>query len=592
MFLKGLLVIALSTVNLTTAARQDAGRNALESAAHQQISSPSTLNSDFEPQLSGSHINEPITDNPTSITGSPKSEREIADHGIDSTGDAHISSKALSQNTELSRDSLVWAQRSKQELLDADEAYRMSVQTGGTRKRQTNAAYSDGNGTVTNDCRTAPVYQIRNGTLSVFLGNTQYFYTTNSSVDAQPFIPTLNPGNIARTFRLGAAGEVIWRNAAFDSGQAQFCSMDDGTIYAVFRAAARPVGCLNTRLMLFVASSCARLPEYVVTTTLANGIQQSLATSTSTTTVGVTTITVTYQVTAPASTTTVTTYLAAATTVVTTQPLTTYVTTTTTQSASPAAANPGTVTVVQTVTIPTITSTLTQTTTPPPVTQTTTVASGVVTVSQLPAPTTCNNQGVEYAAFRNNPGYQNNGNFQPEFMKSRAAGGTWEVIYTSGITDGIGGFPQLCGPNPSDNVTVYGNPQSFSCVEFSIMHRFYLFPYMTGTYTFFWEANDDRAWLWIGNNARTGWIGNNADRQTAYLASAQPFTLDLVAGDYYAMRVAFSQGGGGANWGFNVTDPNGQVAWDRNTRASPYIVRRSCDNTTAPQFTTPFGQET
>ena len=115
---------------------------------------------------------------------------------------------------------------------------------------------------------------------------------------------------------------------------------------------------------------------------------------------------------------------------------------------------------------------------------------------------------------------------------------------------------------------------------------------MTGTYTFYWEPNDDRAWLWIGNTARTGWIGNNADRQTAYLASAQPFSLDFVAGDYYAMRLAFSQGGGGANWGFNVTDPTGKVAWDRNTVASPYIVRRSCDNTTAPAFTVPFGQET
>ncbi|KAF2208645.1 hypothetical protein CERZMDRAFT_48753 [Cercospora zeae-maydis SCOH1-5] len=402
-----------------------------------------------------------------------------------------------------------------------------------------------------------------------------------------------------------------------------------------------------------MASSCARLPEYVstlvqtqstfvvstafrvvvstegrtVTTTqreISTYETTFLRTVTSTyqTILAASTVTATYQTTIPASTATATTILVVTTTSVqpastvtttyaTTQPASTYITTavvtqsastvtTTFQTTIPASTVTTTfqttypaVTVVQTVvsTAPTATATRTQTTTASPVTQTRTLPANTVTVTEVPAPSACGNQGVEYGVFRNNPGYINNNNLQPQFMKSPGAGGTWNTLYTTGITDGIGGFPQVCGPDPISNITIYRNPQSFSCTEFSVMHRWYLYPPVTGTYRFFWEPNDDRSWLWVGDNARQGWTGANANQQTAYLASSQAFDLPLQAGVYYPMRVAFTQGGGGANWGLNVTDPVGRVAWDRNTVASPYIVRRSCDNFTAPSFQTAFGQE-
>ncbi|KAM3417427.1 hypothetical protein BST61_g5673 [Cercospora zeina] len=547
MLLDRLLVFSISILHLVTSAEISTHighlphRNALGVAAQQQIalnaSSERTARDDDCLEADKRDLNDHATESSTPIVATHKQERDVAYHHSGSEESYRAHSVV---NDILTGESLESSSQTEHEDLDTDEAYHMVVHMGGAtaEKRQTDAAYSDGNGTVTNDCRTAPVYQIQNGSLSVFLNNVQYFYTTHSGVDVQTFLPSVDQGSIRRAFRLGSNGEVVWRNPAFDTGQAQFCSTENGTLFAVFRSSARPAGCLTTRLQLFMASSCARLPEYVSTLVQT----QSLPASTVTTTV---------------------------------------------QTTNPA------VTIAQTVvsTAPAATTTRIQTTTASPVTQTRTLPANTVTVTEVPAPSTCANQGVEYGVFRNNPGYVNNEGLQPQFMKSPGAGGTWNTLYTTGITDGIGGFPQVCGPDPISNITIYRNPQSFSCTEFSVMHRFYLYPPVTGTYRFFWEPNDDRSWLWVGDNARQGWTGANANQQTGYLAASQPFDVPLQAGAYYPMRVAFTQGGGGANWGLNVTDPLGRVAWDRNTVASPYIVRRSCDNFTAPSFQNAFGQE-
>lgn len=53
-------------------------------------------------------------------------------------------------------------------------------------------------------------------------------------------------------------------NTGFDNGQAQLCSMNNGSIYAVFRGSA-PSGCLGVQLTLFSTSSCAGLELSTIT---------------------------------------------------------------------------------------------------------------------------------------------------------------------------------------------------------------------------------------------------------------------------------------------------------------------------------------
>ena len=109
------------------------------------------------------------------------------------------------------------------------------------------------------------MYRIFNGSLSVIINNIEYYYTTNPGIASQAFVPSLTRGSIVQTFNLSTSGQVLWYNTAFDLGQAQFCTATDGTVYAVFKTAAMPQGCIITELRPFQISSCALLSDNVRT---------------------------------------------------------------------------------------------------------------------------------------------------------------------------------------------------------------------------------------------------------------------------------------------------------------------------------------
>ena len=58
---------------------------------------------------------------------------------------------------------------------------------------------------------------------------------------------------------------LSWTNAAFYNGQASFCALSNGTVYAVFQEAMQPDGCLFIQLSLFSVSSCQALSFATIT---------------------------------------------------------------------------------------------------------------------------------------------------------------------------------------------------------------------------------------------------------------------------------------------------------------------------------------
>ena len=133
------------------------------------------------------------------------------------------------------------------------------------QRRQSGSYYVSANGTITNDCTTSPIYTISNGELTATINSVVYAYSTSSGVSFAPFIPSTVPGNITQTFSLGDNKILTWTNSAFFNGQASFCALSNGTVYAVFQENSQPDGCLYIQLSLFSVSSCQGISFATIT---------------------------------------------------------------------------------------------------------------------------------------------------------------------------------------------------------------------------------------------------------------------------------------------------------------------------------------
>ena len=123
-------------------------------------------------------------------------------------------------------------------------------------KRQSGTYWINTNGTMTNDCTSSPMYAITNGVLTSTLNGVHYTYSTSAGMAYAPFVPSTIPGPITTTFSLGSNQVLTWQNSEFYNGQASFCALSNGTVYAVFQENSQPDGCLYIQLSLFSVSSC------------------------------------------------------------------------------------------------------------------------------------------------------------------------------------------------------------------------------------------------------------------------------------------------------------------------------------------------
>lgn len=133
------------------------------------------------------------------------------------------------------------------------------------QKRQSGSYFVSSEGTITNDCTTAPIYTAKNGVLTATVKGVVYTYSTSTGVSFAPFVPSTVPGSITTSFTIGANAVLQWQNNAFYNGQASFCAVQNGTIYAVFAQDAQPTGCFFISLSLFDVSSCQAISLATIT---------------------------------------------------------------------------------------------------------------------------------------------------------------------------------------------------------------------------------------------------------------------------------------------------------------------------------------
>ena len=149
----------------------------------------------------------------------------------------------------------------------ADSSFVMIVRSADlNQKRQSGSYYVSASGVISNDCTNSPIYTISpSGALTASVNGVVYTYSTSPGVPYTAFIPSTVPGTITTTFGTGANQVLTWRNAAFFNGQAAFCALGNGTVYAVFAEGAQPEGCLYIQLSLFSVSSCQGIQFSTIT---------------------------------------------------------------------------------------------------------------------------------------------------------------------------------------------------------------------------------------------------------------------------------------------------------------------------------------
>ncbi|KAJ5601079.1 hypothetical protein N7510_010613 [Penicillium lagena] len=206
------------------------------------------------------------------------------------------------------------------------------------------------------------------------------------------------------------------------------------------------------------------------------------------------------------------------------------------------------------------------------------------TTTLCPVPTTCGNEGVQWAYYKDSAipynGIQCSGPYtwDPTEIKSMAPSysSTTSDIYldSTGATD----------------VSIYGSDQIFDVTYMALNHRGYIYAEVSGEYTFASPETDDILFFWGGSKAVSGWTEANADATNYYCGPGVSFTVSLLSGQYYPFRIVYANAEANAYESITITAPGGTVILGPTSAASPYIVQYSCDGTSAPPFPA-FGDE-
>ncbi|RYP09503.1 hypothetical protein DL765_008397 [Monosporascus sp. GIB2] len=203
--------------------------------------------------------------------------------------------------------------------------------------------------------------------------------------------------------------------------------------------------------------------------------------------------------------------------------------------------------------------------------------------SSCPTPPSCNNLGFDWAYYNNSARNSDTtySTFHPDSFKNL------RPIYVS-TTNYVGGLFRQQG-------NIYDSDVNFRLDYFALNHHAYFYACEAGTYRITIPYADDAVYLWTGAKAYSGWTDENADARARYnqpdhIPGRANFNLDIPANTYVPIRFFFGNAQGGGRFSFNVTTPSGQVIVSSESTFSPYVVRYSCDRTTAPVFP-PFGRE-
>ncbi|KAI5271496.1 concanavalin A-like lectin/glucanase [Aureobasidium subglaciale] len=156
-------------------------------------------------------------------------------------------------------------------------------------------------------------------------------------------------------------------------------------------------------------------------------------------------------------------------------------------------------------------------------------ATTTVTIVYPTPVTSCGNQGINFAAYSNkySGGQATYGypSFIPETYKKVSPTFSDDTTYIAETNDQYGNWINLYGYNFVDGSNLV------------LDHTFYLFASQTGYYSLNIPYTDDIQFVWIGNNAVTGWNRANADIiqfWSSQIATQTPQTLAyyLTVGSY------------------------------------------------------------
>jgi len=154
--------------------------------------------------------------------------------------------------------------------------------------------------------------------------------------------------------------------------------------------------------------------------------------------------------------------------------------------------------------------------------------------------------------------------------------GLYRTRYTGYFADSVTWFSTATVEANTVQTTVIEEPISEDGNSFSMQWLGYFVPSTTETYTFYLNS-DDASYMWIGNNAVSGFSTANATVNNGGLHGLVETsgTAALTAGVYYPVRFQYGENGGGDAMFFNystatigkTTDVTGRVFYHPATRA-------------------------
>ena len=140
--------------------------------------------------------------------------------------------------------------------------------------------------------------------------------------------------------------------------------------------------------------------------------------------------------------------------------------------------------------------------------------------------------------------------------------GLYKRTYAGYFADNVNFFATATsgtyGTNPTTSVqtTVISEASSDDGSNFSVQWIGYFKPTTTETYTFF-TSSDDASYVWIGNNAISGFTTTNSTVNNGGLHgnTERSGTISLTAQQYYPIRIQFGEQSGGDVLTFNYSTP-------------------------------------
>jgi hypothetical protein len=132
--------------------------------------------------------------------------------------------------------------------------------------------------------------------------------------------------------------------------------------------------------------------------------------------------------------------------------------------------------------------------------------------------------------------------------------GLYRTTYSGYFADNVNFFATATATATTVQTAVIEDPISEGGENFSMQWLGYFVPATTETYTFY-LSSDDASYMWIGNNAVSGFSTSNATVNNGGLHGPVEFsgTAALTAGVYYPIRVQYGENSGGDVLTFNYS---------------------------------------